>query len=61
MANRLAHGQAYVDLAKAPWATDGVFADALHVNADGAAHVMNDLADWLVASGLMLPPARPAR
>jgi hypothetical protein len=38
-----ARGHAYTDFGSAPWAADNAFADALHLNAAGAAHLSSDL------------------
>lgn len=45
-----ARGVAFVDLSRAPWVEDGLFADALHLNAAGAAYLS-------LAVGASLPPA----
>ena len=42
-----ARGAAYVDLSRAPWVDDALFADALHLNARGAAHLSRSLGDAL--------------
>jgi len=42
-----ARGAAYIDLARAPWVDDALFADALHLNARGAAQLSRDLGDRL--------------
>ena len=44
-----ARGAAYVDLSRAPWVDDALFADALHLNARGAAHLSRSLGDALPA------------
>jgi hypothetical protein len=46
-ASLAARGAAYVDLGRASWVDDALFADALHLNAAGAARFSRDLGDEL--------------
>jgi hypothetical protein len=46
-AGLIARGASYVDLARETWVDDGMFADALHLNATGAARLSRDIGDRL--------------